>query len=75
MGIKVTGLSITESCRILIKLWGEFMSSYAAHKLSAFFIKPGKYSDQLGLYLIVEPRGANAGNNALRLKGNVVNWA
>ncbi len=35
------------------------MSSHAAHKLSALFVKktnkPEKYSDGLGLYLVVEP--------------------
>jgi len=44
------------------ELWGEFMSSHAAHKLSALFVKktnkPGKYSDGLGLYLIVEATGS-----------------
>ena len=38
------------------------MASYAAHKLSALFVKktnkPGKYSDGLGLYLIVEATGS-----------------
>ena len=38
------------------------MTSHVAHKLSALFVrktnKPGKYSDGLGLYLIVEPTGS-----------------
>ena len=49
------------------------MSSHAAHKLSALFVektnKPGKYSDGLGLYLIVEPTGSNRWEQRLTIKG------
>ena len=49
------------------------MSSHAAHKLSALFVKktnePGKYSDGLGLYLIVEPTGSKRWEQRLTIKG------
>ena len=54
-------------------MWGEFISSHAAHKLSALFVKktnkPGKYSDGLGLYLIVEPTGSKRWEQRLTIKG------
>ena len=49
------------------------MASHAAHKLSALFVKktnkPGKYSDGLGLYLIVEPTGSKRWEQRLTIKG------
>ena len=49
------------------------MSSHAAHKLSALFVKktnkPGKYSDGLGLYLIVEPTGSKRWEQRLTIRG------
>ena len=49
------------------------MSSHAAHKLSALFVKktntPGKYSDGLGLYLIVEPAGSKRWEQRLTIRG------
>ena len=49
------------------------MSSHAAHKLSAFFVKktnkPGKHSDGLGLYLVVEPTGSKRWEQRLTIKG------
>ena len=49
------------------------MSSHAAHKLSALFVektnKAGKYSDGLGLYLIVEPTGSKRWEQRLTIKG------
>ena len=49
------------------------MSSHAVHKLSALFVKktnkPGKYSDGLGLYLIVEPTGSKRWEQRLTIKG------
>ena len=44
------------------------MAFHAAHKLNALFVRktnmPKKYSDGLGLYLVEEPKEANAGSNA-----------
>ena len=49
------------------------MSSHAAHKLSALFVKKtnksGKYSDGLGLYLIVEPTGSKRWEQRLTIRG------
>ena len=49
------------------------MSSHAAHKLSALFVKkinkPGKHSDGLGLYLVVEPTGSKRWEQRLTIKG------
>tara|TARA_B100000886_G_scaffold270811_1_gene194784 strand:+ start:170 stop:454 length:285 start_codon:yes stop_codon:yes gene_type:complete len=54
-------------------LWGEFISSHAAYKLSALFVKktnkPGKYSDGLDLYLIVEPTGSKRWEQRLTIRG------
>ena len=54
-------------------MWGELMASHAAHKLSALFVKktntPGKYSDGLGLYLIVEPAGSKRWEQRLTIRG------
>ena len=49
------------------------MSSPAAHKLSALFVKktdkPGQYSHGLGLYLIVEPTESTSWEQRLTIKG------
>ena len=49
------------------------MYSHVVHKLSALFIKKtnklGKYSDGLGLYLIVEPTGSKRWEQRLTIKG------
>ena len=54
-------------------MWGEFISSHAAYKLSALFVKktnkPGKHSDGLGLYLIVEPTGSKRWEQRLTIRG------
>ena len=49
------------------------MASHAAHKLSALFVKktnkPRKYSDGLGLYLIVEPTGSKRWKQRITIRG------
>ena len=49
------------------------MAPHAAHKLSALFVKktnkPDKYSDGLGLYLIVAQTGSKRWEQRFRIKG------
>ena len=51
---------------------GQFMALHAAHKLNALFVKktnkPRKYSDRLGLYLIVEALGSKRLEQRLTIK-------
>ena len=51
---------------------GQFMASHDAHNLNALFVKktntPGKYSDGLGLYLIVEPTGSKRWEQRLTIR-------
>ena len=51
---------------------GQFIASHDAHNLNALFVKktnkPRKYSDKLGLYLIVEALGSKRSKQRLTIK-------